>query len=120
MADGRVKDLVGRVLARLGRDERGASLVEYCLLVALIALVAMGAVTYFGDTNADETDRAAACIAGVECEEEAEDSGADAGCPESHPHAVEGTENFCADITQAEFEASGGTLSFTTAPRGAH
>ena len=32
------------------RDERGASLVEYALLVALIALVAIGAVTTVGQT----------------------------------------------------------------------
>ncbi|HZP15586.1 MAG TPA: Flp family type IVb pilin [Nocardioides sp.] len=36
---------------RLGRDERGASLVEYALLVALIAVVCIVAVTLLG-TNA--------------------------------------------------------------------
>jgi pilus assembly protein Flp/PilA len=30
------------------RDERGASLIEYALLVALIALVCLLAVTFFG------------------------------------------------------------------------
>jgi pilus assembly protein Flp/PilA len=34
--------------ARFGQDERGASLVEYALLVALIALVAVAAVTFLG------------------------------------------------------------------------
>jgi len=34
--------------ARLGRSERGASLVEYALLVALIALVCIIAVTLLG------------------------------------------------------------------------
>ncbi len=32
------------------RDERGATLVEYALLVALIAVVLMGAVTLLGET----------------------------------------------------------------------
>ena len=34
--------------ARLARTERGASLVEYALLVALIAVVCIGAVTLLG------------------------------------------------------------------------
>ena len=34
--------------ARFGDDERGASLVEYALLVALIAAVCVGAVTLIG------------------------------------------------------------------------
>ena len=34
--------------ARFGNDERGASLVEYALLVALIAVVCIAAVTFLG------------------------------------------------------------------------
>jgi Flp pilus assembly pilin Flp len=34
--------------------ERGASLVEYALLVALIALVCIGAVSYLGTTTSDD------------------------------------------------------------------
>ena len=34
--------------ARFGQDERGASLVEYALLVALIAVVCIGAVGFLG------------------------------------------------------------------------
>ena len=34
--------------ARFGDDERGASLVEYALLVALIAVVCIAAVTLLG------------------------------------------------------------------------
>jgi pilus assembly protein Flp/PilA len=34
--------------ARLGRTERGASLVEYALLVALIAVVCIVAVSFIG------------------------------------------------------------------------
>ncbi len=33
--------------------ERGASLVEYSLLVAMIAVVCIGAVTFFGGQTAD-------------------------------------------------------------------
>ncbi len=41
------------VRARLGRTERGASLVEYALLVALIAVVCIVAVQILG-TNASK------------------------------------------------------------------
>ena len=41
------------IRARFGRDERGASLVEYALLVALIAVVCIVAVTILG-RNAEE------------------------------------------------------------------
>jgi pilus assembly protein Flp/PilA len=34
--------------ARYGNDERGASLVEYALLVALIAVVCIAAITLLG------------------------------------------------------------------------
>ena len=36
------------VRARFGKDERGASLVEYALLVALIAVVCIVAITFVG------------------------------------------------------------------------
>ena len=36
------------IRARFGRDERGASLVEYALLVALIAVVCIFAITILG------------------------------------------------------------------------
>jgi pilus assembly protein Flp/PilA len=35
--------------ARFGDDERGASLVEYALLVALIAVVCIIAITFLGN-----------------------------------------------------------------------
>jgi pilus assembly protein Flp/PilA len=41
-------------LTSLTKTERGASLVEYALLVALIAVVVIGAVTLLGST-ANET-----------------------------------------------------------------
>jgi pilus assembly protein Flp/PilA len=34
--------------ARYGRDERGASMVEYALLIGLIAVVCIGAVSFLG------------------------------------------------------------------------
>jgi pilus assembly protein Flp/PilA len=36
------------VRAKFGRDERGASLVEYALLVALIAVVCIAAIAFLG------------------------------------------------------------------------
>lgn len=42
------------VRARWGRTERGASLVEYLLLVMLIAIVLIGAVTFFGASNSSK------------------------------------------------------------------
>ncbi len=38
------------VRARFGRTERGASLVEYVLLVSLIAVVCIGAITLLGNS----------------------------------------------------------------------
>ena len=40
--------------AKLGRDERGASLVEYALLVALIAVVCILAITFLGNTASNK------------------------------------------------------------------
>ncbi len=39
---------VTHVRARLGTDERGASLVEYALLVALIAVICIVAIAFLG------------------------------------------------------------------------
>ena len=36
--------------ARFGRDERGASLVEYALLVALIAVICIVAIAFLGQS----------------------------------------------------------------------
>ncbi|MCU1461484.1 MAG: Flp/Fap pilin component [Acidimicrobiales bacterium] len=38
------------MLSRLQRDEEGASLVEYALLVALIAVVCIAAITFVGSS----------------------------------------------------------------------
>ena len=42
------------ISARFGRTERGASLVEYALLVALIAVVCIAAVTILGTRTSDK------------------------------------------------------------------
>ena len=38
------------IRARFAKDERGASLVEYALLVALIAVICITAVTFLGNS----------------------------------------------------------------------
>ena len=38
------------------KNERGASLVEYALLLALIAAVCIGAITYFGSTSGNSVN----------------------------------------------------------------
>jgi pilus assembly protein Flp/PilA len=49
--------LVCRTLASINDQERGASMVEYALLVVLIAIVAIVAITLVGDevSNAFQT-----------------------------------------------------------------
>jgi pilus assembly protein Flp/PilA len=42
------KHCVPYIRARFGRDDAGASLVEYALLVALIAVVCIAAITLLG------------------------------------------------------------------------
>jgi Flp pilus assembly pilin Flp len=44
----------GGLRARSGDTERGASLIEYALLVALIALVCVSAVTFFGQSTMND------------------------------------------------------------------
>jgi len=40
--------------ARFGRSERGAALVEYALLVALIAVVCIAAITLLGQSTSNK------------------------------------------------------------------
>ena len=49
--------------ARFGDTERGASLVEYALLVALIAVVCIAAVTVLGNNASDKFDTVGSSIA---------------------------------------------------------
>jgi pilus assembly protein Flp/PilA len=49
--------------ARYGTTERGASLVEYALLVALIAVVCIGAVSFLGGSAKDKLNEVGSSIA---------------------------------------------------------
>jgi pilus assembly protein Flp/PilA len=51
-------------LTALTKTERGASLVEYALLVALIAVVVIGAVTLLGSTAEDTFSNVSDSLAG--------------------------------------------------------
>jgi Flp pilus assembly pilin Flp len=42
--------------------ERGASLIEYALLIALIAVVVFSAVTFFGQSSAGGFGKAQSCM----------------------------------------------------------
>lgn len=44
------------------RSERGASLVEYALLLALIAVVVFGAVSFFGNATSGGFGKSKNCI----------------------------------------------------------
>jgi len=48
---------------RAARDERGAGLVEYALLLALIAVVVFSAVAFFGGANAGGFGKSKDCVA---------------------------------------------------------
>ena len=50
--------------ARFGNDERGASLVEYALLVALIAVVCIGAVSFIGTSASSKFNKVGSSING--------------------------------------------------------
>ena len=45
-----------------GRDDRGASLVEYALLVALIAVVCILAITFIGNNANDQLSEVSSAI----------------------------------------------------------
>lgn len=50
------------LLVRHGGSERGASLVEYVLLLSLIALVCLGALSYFGGESGNSLNRSGTSI----------------------------------------------------------
>lgn len=50
--------------ARFGKTERGASLVEYVLLVSLIAVVCIGAIRILGQDASDKFSSVGSSIAG--------------------------------------------------------
>ena len=47
------------------RSERGASLVEYCLLIALIAVVVLFSLRFFGSSRDNSLSRSGSAIAGL-------------------------------------------------------
>ena len=53
---------IHETLRRLVRDESGATMVEYGLMVALIAVVCIAAVTLLGTNSRDTFDTAASAI----------------------------------------------------------
>jgi len=54
-----LRGTVGETIRRRIADERGASLVEYALLLALIVMVCIGAMTVLGTTTGDTVTRTA-------------------------------------------------------------
>jgi Flp pilus assembly pilin Flp len=51
--------------ARRQRRDAGTSLIEYVLLVALIAVLAMAGILYFGRSRSDSFSRTASTIGGI-------------------------------------------------------
>ena len=51
-----------RTIERIERDERGASLVEYALLLALLVVVCIGALTAFGSATNTSFSRSGSSI----------------------------------------------------------
>jgi Flp pilus assembly pilin Flp len=45
-----IQPICERALRRIGRDDRGQDLIEYALLVGLVAVVAVSAITEVGTT----------------------------------------------------------------------
>lgn len=54
--------MLRRMKAHLRSEDRGASLVEYALLVGLIAVVCIGALTYFGGESNNSAESSGECI----------------------------------------------------------
>jgi pilus assembly protein Flp/PilA len=55
---------VRQLLRRFGRDQRGQGMTEYIIVVALIAIAAIGVVTIFGDNVRDLWTGAVNALAG--------------------------------------------------------
>jgi pilus assembly protein Flp/PilA len=56
---------MSHLINRFRRDERGAALIEYGLLVGLIALVCVAAVTLFGNEVSNAFSSYAASLSGI-------------------------------------------------------
>lgn len=50
------------MVARFTKDERGANLVEYILLIAFIALIVVGAVVFLQGKVSDKFNKAGNCL----------------------------------------------------------
>ena len=55
---------IQKIYVRCTTSERGASLVEYALLVGLIAVVCIGAVGFFGGSLSNSFSRSGSSIVG--------------------------------------------------------
>ena len=55
---------IAYIRARFGADERGASLVEYALLVALIAVICIVAIAFLGQSASSKFSTVGSGIAG--------------------------------------------------------
>ena len=66
--------MLNKTMRRRSRGDRGASLVEYALLVAVIAVVCIGAVTVLGKNSSNKMSTAGDAVGGsstpVGCEEQ--------------------------------------------------
>jgi pilus assembly protein Flp/PilA len=51
--------------ARFGESDRGASMVEYALLVALIAVVCIGAIQFLGTSASTSFSKTGSAITGA-------------------------------------------------------
>ena len=45
---------IKKLVSKLGRDERGTALMEYSMLLGVIAVAAIGAIVFAGDWVADQ------------------------------------------------------------------
>jgi pilus assembly protein Flp/PilA len=52
------------IRAKFGRDERGASLVEYALLVALIAVICIVAIAFLGKSASQKFSTVGSSVSG--------------------------------------------------------
>ena len=52
------------IRAKFGRDERGASLVEYALLVALIAVICIVAIAFLGKSASTKFSTVGSTVSG--------------------------------------------------------
>ncbi len=56
---------IRRAIARLGRDERGATMTEYLILVGVVALIGLAAFQTFGGDVAKQVNAQATTVMGV-------------------------------------------------------